>query len=408
MTRQQWVATRFRRTLLMGMCVLLGLAVAAPAAANRSTETRRGAPAREAPVAEVTTALAVTAQAAPLRVTGSDGQEHLEYDLLMTNRAPVDVTLTSVDVLTTEGDVLLQLAGDGLAAVTHLVSGAPPTTTIPPSATVATVLDVVVAADAVPASLTHRITYELPADTDPVIVALFATPREISGPALQVDRRKPIVIAAPLPGAGWWNANGCCDYTPHREFLLPANGEWVKPETFAIDWVQLRNGRLFEEDGTALSQYPYYGTSVVAVANGTVVSVVDGLPEIAPGAEPILTKPEDFAGNHVVLRIRPGVYALFAHLQPGSIRVDVGDRVRTGDHLGALGNSGNTTLPHLHFGLMDGPAPLSSNSLPFEIDRFTLEGIAGEGDEPGEFPVTGPPREVRRVHPLFLTVADFG
>lgn len=75
-----------------------------------------------------------------------------------------------------------------------------------------------------------------------------------------------------------------------------------------------------------------------------------------------------------MVKIRPGVFGHYYHLQPGSVRVEVGQRVRTGQKLGLLGNSGNTTGPHLHFGINDGPSPLTSSSLPFEIDRFRFEG----------------------------------
>ena len=69
---------------------------------------------------------------------------------------------------------------------------------------------------------------------------------------------------------------------------------------------------------------------------------------------------------------------------------------------------GITRSPHLHFGLTDGPAPLSSNSVPFEIERFTLQGVVtGTGDEPGVI-IGGTPRAVRKAHPIFPSVAEFG
>ena len=61
------------------------------------------------------------------------------------------------------------------------------------------------------------------------------------------------------------------------------------------------------------------------------------------------------AGNHVVLDLGNGEYALLAHLQRGSVRVEAGDRVRAGDVLGLTGNSGNSSEPHLHFHVQDRP-----------------------------------------------------
>jgi murein DD-endopeptidase MepM/ murein hydrolase activator NlpD len=141
-----------------------------------------------------------------------------------------------------------------------------------------------------------------------------------------------------------------------------------------------------------------------------VEAAVDGIPEVPPGVtvadNPTLTDERSFAGNHVVIRMRPGVFALYAHMMPGSVRVKVGDRVQTGQELGLLGNSGNTNGPHLHFGLIDGRGLLSSDSLPFVLDRFTFQGIA-EVAETGEVSITGSPREVRETYPLSNSVGDF-
>src|SRR5262249_14868499 len=62
------------------------------------------------------------------------------------------------------------------------------------------------------------------------------------------------------------------------------------------------------------------------------------------------------------------------HMQPGSLRVRAGDRVRRGQVLGLVGNTGNSVAPHLHFHVMDGPSALDSNGLPYEIDAFTVTG----------------------------------
>ena len=93
-------------------------------------------------------------------------------------------------------------------------------------------------------------------------------------------------------------------------------------------------------------------------------------------------------------------------MQPGSVRVKVGQRVTTGQPIGLLGNSGNTGGPHLHFGIYDGPGPLTSNSVPFEVKRYTLQGQAG-GNTPGQITLTGKPRPERRSEPLINSVSTF-
>ena len=70
-------------------------------------------------------------------------------------------------------------------------------------------------------------------------------------------------------------------------------------------------------------------------------------------------------------------------MQPGSIKPQLGDRVKTGDELGLLGNTGNTDAPHLHFHVMDGPSPLRSNGLPFVFDHFEGQGVLTDIDSLG-------------------------
>ena len=83
---------------------------------------------------------------------------------------------------------------------------------------------------------------------------------------------------------------------------------------------------------------------------------------------------ETMGGNQVVLDLGAGQYAFYAHLQPGSIRVRQGERVRKGQVLALLGNSGNSTAPHLHFQVSDAPVLLGGEGLPYVIDRFERNG----------------------------------
>jgi hypothetical protein len=189
-----------------------------------------------------------------------------------------------------------------------------------------------------------------------------------------VQTRKPATIAPPLTGERWLDASGCCDTTPHRLALNPINGKLWGAERFAIDYVQLGpDGRLFTGDKAKVESYPYFGADVHAVADGPVVAVVDGLPEQTPGA----TRPgmplDQYGGNHIVQDIGDGNYAFYAHLKPQSLQVKPGDKLTTGQVIAALGNTGNSDAPHLHFHVMDGPDPLASNGLPFVFKSFRLD-----------------------------------
>ncbi|MCZ7537953.1 MAG: M23 family metallopeptidase, partial [Acidimicrobiia bacterium] len=117
------------------------------------------------------------------------------------------------------------------------------------------------------------------------------------------------------------------------------------------------------------------------MADGIVVSTLDELEPNAPGLlpanDPVLAAQLTFDtvdGNHIVPRLAPHVYAFYAHLQKGTIAVEEGDRVRKGQVIARLGNTGNANVSHLHFHLMDGASILGSNAVPYLIDRFAYDG----------------------------------
>jgi murein DD-endopeptidase MepM/ murein hydrolase activator NlpD len=142
-----------------------------------------------------------------------------------------------------------------------------------------------------------------------------------------------------------------------------------------------------------------------------VSEVKDGIPENVPGptsrAVPITL--ETVAGNHVIVNIGDGVYAFYAHLQPGSIKVKVGDKIRRSQVIGLVGNSGNSTEPHLHFHLIDANSPLGGEGLPYAYTDFEVEGrIAGL--QSGKFPEWKPlvvPEQHRMEIPLENEIVRF-
>lgn len=368
------------------------------------------ATAADPPASKTTTAIIVSAINRPLRVLGDDGKEHLEYDIVITNAFLSPIMLTSIEVTTEKGQELLQLSGDALKAVTQPLLGTTPTNQIPASGAVATLIDLIVPPGQVPQRVTHQITYDFPPDAPDT--ALIGS-RQINGPELVVSPFQATVIASPLSGNGWLNASGCCDNpsSPHRFSRLVVDGSrYVKPEIFAIDWIRLRGGQDSSGDGTKNDQYFAFGAEIRSVADGTVVSTRNDMPEETPN-QPVkhVKQPLDFIGNHVVVQIRPGIWATYAHMQTGSIRVKVGDRVKTGQLLGKLGNSGKTTAPHLHFQLADGPDNTTANSLPFVIDRYRFVGLANlnSQDNSDTIPIEGKPRTERKTHPLIYSVTDF-
>jgi hypothetical protein len=364
----------------------------------------------------ITTACSATALGTPgtisvlatpvLGVPGSDGMQHLEYDLIVANTASAEVTLTSVEVLDEDDRSLLRLDGGALAAATQPLEGSTPTTTIPVAGSVAVVVDLLVAPFQIPERLAHRITHGRPG-ADSIIDVEVA-----------VDPRPALVIRPPLSGSGWLSANSCCDsFTTHRSGRVSTVGAGppAKPETFAVDWILLHGDQPFTGDGARPPEWFGYGSDVRAALPGTVVAVRDGLPESTPNALPTGIAGADTAGNHVIVQVGPDTWAFYAHLQPGSLTIAAGDDVTTGQVLGKVGNSGNSLAPHLHFGLLDAPHPAGANSLPFVLDRYTVADIVDRDSYLAAFSGTGPlklrphsrPAPQTNTLPLNLDVIDF-
>lgn len=194
-------------------------------------------------------------------------------------------------------------------------------------------------------------------------------------PPLELSQQSAIVLAPPFKGDGWVNANGCClEVGPHRFVTNPLNGTLDPSEQFAIDWIKIdAQGKAFRTDGKKSEDWLCYGVAILAVAPGTVVEVMRDLPNEPPGVAPADLNLAHIAGNHVTLDLGGGRFAMYAHLAPQSVTVHVGDHVKAGDMLGLLGNSGNTTGPHLHFQISDRPSTIDTTSLPFVFQNMLLQ-----------------------------------
>lgn len=143
-----------------------------------------------------------------------------------------------------------------------------------------------------------------------------------------------------------------------------------KSQRFAYDLLIHKDGSSHKDDGKKLSDYYAYGEEIVAPAAGQVVWSCDSLPDQEPGqmdpARPI--------GNGVIIDHGNQEFSLLAHMQPKSLRFKTGDRVKAGDVLGKCGNSGNTSEPHLHYHLQDGPDMMTAEGLPAAFEGMCVDG----------------------------------
>lgn len=221
-------------------------------------------------------------------------------------------------------------------------------------------------ASSVPAKLSHRV---LVGDS----IA--------EGPTIGTRHTKLKVLAPPVTGTDWIADNAPSLHSHHRTGLFVAGGRAHLSRRFAIDWKQIEQDAMYSGDARDVRSYYSYGEKVFAVADATVFSAKDGLPDNVPRtaagfntAVPITM--ENVAGNAIVLDLGDGQFAYYAHLKLSSVRIKAGDRVKRGEWLGQIGNSGDARWPHLHFQVTAGPDILASEGLPFLIDRYR----AKEGD----------------------------
>jgi murein DD-endopeptidase len=300
----------------------------------------------------------------------ADGASRLVYELHLTNTSAKPVTLQRVEVWGRAR--LAVIEGDDLAkAIKPTGTETNEPRTMAPSSHIVVMMWVSV--PAAPETIRHRLEGREGSDREPMI--LESAPVPVGG--------SPVRLAPPLRGDRWLAANGPANDTHHRRSWLAHQGRAIVPERFAIDFVRLHENGLTNGDPAENRSWRGYGAELIAVANARVASIKDGIPDNVPAnVAPSGLTMETMGGNLVVLDLGNGLYAFYSHLQPGSIRVKPNDRVRVGQVLGLLGNSGNANAPHLHFHVSDGPSLLLSDGVPFVFDSFVHEGKTRTGEIP--------------------------
>lgn len=350
--------------------------------------------------------------APPHVVAGSDGKRHLVYELALTNITDGNVRFEKLAVIDSESGAPVGVLGpEELAArVTPGASRGNETRELTAYQSAVVFLHVALGEGAaIPGTVSHELTAHVAAMGTDFTLTVGETP---------VVATAPVVLGPPLLGKGYVAADGCCDSIRHVRALLSLDGKFLLAQRFAVDWEQIDDqSTLVAGDTRVPANYHIYGRPILAVADGTVVAMRDDLEDQVPGALPDNLPLDEADGNFVVLDIGSGRFVNYAHMRPGSVRVKLGDKVRRGDRIGEVGNTGNSQAPHLHLHVMDGPSPLASNGLPYVFDSFTIPAVDEAGTEDfDKAEATGspltltpriPPQTFENVLPLDLSVVDW-
>jgi Peptidase family M23 len=317
----------------------------------------------------------------------SDGRTHLIYELHLTNFSGGLLTLRQIDVDDADAkgaaplvsfrekqlDPLLQPYGAGQLGDGGAQRAKMNRRQIEPGTTAIVFMEIEFDRNAhIPARLTHHL----------VLKDGFVDGAEVGTHGSELKTLSP-----PLQGSGWLASDGPgnSEGNHHRRGIFIVDGKAVISRRYAIDWMQVQGGKTFSGNPRDKRSYFAYGKSVLAVADGKVVGVLDGLPENVPGhnedyhpAVPITV--QNVIGNRIILDLGSGQYAYYCHLQPGSLRVKVGDAVRSGQVLAKVGDSGDAREPHLHFEITTSPKVLAGEGVPYELDHYSVETKASRTD----------------------------
>jgi len=308
---------------------------------------------------------------APTPVTIA-GVKYLCYELHITNFRNFDIALTRLEILDADNKSSL---GDFQDSALNSKLGRPglpdlqDKRIITPGSRAVAFLWLAIDGPNIPSRLQHKIEFDLNQSTGRqhgVIEDLMC----------DVSKKNPVVLNPPLKGGPW-----AALYDPqmehgHRTSIYTINGHARIPARFAIDWIQLNKDATHAQgDDSKLSNWYGYGADVLAVADAVVAEAMDDIPEDAMVSSEKRVPLENASGNYIALDLGNGHYAFYEHLKHGSIQVKRGDKVKTGQVIAQLGNSGSSSAgPHLHFHVSDGNSELGAEGIPYVFVNFEVIG----------------------------------
>ncbi|MGH7579466.1 MAG: M23 family metallopeptidase, partial [Gemmatimonadales bacterium] len=207
-------------------------------------------------------------------------------------------------------------------------------------------------------------------DSGGTIQGLLVRPTPTPAPSEFEDRKTRTPLRLPFDGPAYVAWGGRAAYQNyHVEF---------RDQRYAYDFFLLEDGKVHRGTGARNEDYACFGRPILAPAAGTVRVAVDTVPDNSPRR----MNPQVPPGNHVIIDHGKSEFSLLAHLRRGTIRVRAGERVEAGDSLGACGNSGNSSAPHLHYHLQTTARAGDGVGLPAQFRDYRADGHKVEVGEP--------------------------
>jgi hypothetical protein len=302
----------------------------------------------------------------------SGAQVYLIYELHLTNFMPMAVSLSRIDVLDADAGPAQPIATFEPAQLQTMlqplsakaVSDSKDRLLIPDGQTAIAFMSVAFDRGSyIPGRLLHRVTTAY-APEEGAVISTHNVPLR--------------VVAPPVEGEDWLASDGPGNDPDnhHRRGVVILDGRPVDSRRYAIDWEQVKDGVTFAGDARDARSWFSYGKAVRAVADGRVITAEDGFPDNVPGHgdafhPAVAITFETMAGNTITLDLGGGQFAYYLHLQPGSLLVKAGDRVRRGQVLARIGASGDAREPHLHFEVTTSSRLLAGEGVPYLIDQYS-------------------------------------
>lgn len=314
----------------------------------------------------------------------SFGTYHLEYELLVSNQGQAPVVLRGIEATNSIGK---RIAWFGEKEVAARLASEEPGHLQPGELAV-----LVMSVSAEKADDLKSLTHQLRISSENGGVKAF----NVMGGTIHVTNEARADLGAPVRG-GSWVVLGPFDYRMSgRRQSADVEGFRVFPHRFEMSLSKMADAEgTTSGSGANNSDYAAFGEPVYAMADGRVLQVVNGITDHSPG-RPDTTNPD---GNFVLMEIGDE-YCVYAGLQKGSIPLKVGDRLRKGDLVGRIGNSGASAEPELRVRLITAPDPLRSMGLEFGFQSFRWVGWLKGADHLRErFPKAEPGVRRREVPP---------